>query len=377
MKPVVFIWFLFAVLQWPAAAQKGLLLYKDAPWDSPQFANATLYKEIEKFPTVHNIVPMSGNKIRVSSALVVKDIAFPTTASLANLTEEAHIKVLESEITDWATAAKRYPSSAKYLKPHIAQIQGEIAHFRTGQVKVAGVWMTKEAWLVKKKKAEEEHRKLLAKLEAEAKYLGMLAEEWASLDETQRNLIREAKLRAEEAEMRAAEEKRIQAEIEKQQKIAEQRSKMKPADRLATDTWITPPILDEKQTKEYEEALTAVKEQLGKAQQDLGFGKEVLRMVLKTPERIYTFKPADLSPEVKIERPEEKGKFPVLTPATSSGKELIESLAADSSDRVMIATIPLQTVEATDVEKLAQGLSHIIELCGGKRDTAKEESKSN
>ena len=376
MKSAVFLWFLVVVLPLSAAAQKGVLLYKDAPWDRDQFARATPYKEVEKFPTVHNLVPMSGNKIRVNSALVVKDVPFPTEASLADISEEAQVKALEETVADWSAATKRYPSSAKYLTPRIAQLQTEIAQFRAGKVKVAGAWMTKEALLTMQKKAEEERRKLQARLEEEAKQLGMLAEEWANLDEAGRKRAREAKLRAEEAEMRLAEERRIQLAIEKQRKLAEERAKMKPAERLATDIWITPPGLNEQQTKEYEEARALVKEQLGKARQDLGFGKESQRMVLKTTERIYAFKPADLSRQVQIVRPEQKDQLPLIMLASVEGKEVIESLSVTDREQTTVAAIALPTVAATDVEKLTQGLSQIIELCGGKQDAAKEEPKS-
>ncbi len=357
-----------------AFGQKGLLLYRDAPWDADQFAQATPYKEVEKFSTVHNLTRMDGGKVRVSSALVIKDIRFPTQSNLSNISTEAQVKVLNAAVADWTATVNRYPTSAKHLKPHIAQLQAEIAQFRAGKVKVDGVWTSKEALVAKRKKAEEDRRKVLAKLDEEAKTMGMLAEEWAGLDEAARKRAREAKLRAEEAQLQADEARRLQEEIEKQQKRADERAKMKPAERLATDTWITPPGLNDQQKKEYEEAMETVRKQLGKARQDLGYGKEAQRMVLKTPEYVYAFQPSQLSPDVQSMRPAEEEKLPAIILESAKQEETIE-VFPKAGEPKLVSLITIPTVKSTDIEELANALSRILELCGALREVETEEVK--
>lgn len=376
MKSLVALWLLLAALSpLPAFAQKGLVLYKDTPWEADQFVTATPYKNLEKFPTVHNIVPMTGSPIRVNSPLVVKDIVYPTPASLVDISDEAQVKALEAAIADWKTTMSRFPASAKYLKPRLAQLQAEVAQFHAGKVKSEGVWMTKEALLAKQKKAEEDKRRLAAKLDAEARKLGVLAEEWSGLDEAGRQRARDAKTRAEAAQMQADEERRIQEEIARQERIAAERAKMKPVERLATDTWITPPGLKDEQIKDYEDTLKLVTEELSKAHDDLGFGKEAQRMVLKTAERIYVFKPGDLSPDVQVVQPDGKEKFPTITMESAEHKDVIEAFPKDGSEKVLASSVVLPTAAAVDVEKLTQGLTHLLEICGGKRELAKAQQQ--
>ncbi|RYD75424.1 MAG: hypothetical protein EOP84_18325 [Verrucomicrobiaceae bacterium] len=371
MKSPSLLWLLFLFIPLSAFGQKGLLLYKDAPWDADQFVQVAPYKEIQKFPTVHNLVLLNDEKLRVKSALVIKDIRLPAQAGLPDITNQSQINVMNASVADWTATVSRYPGAAKHLKPRIAQLQSEIAQFRAGKVKVDGVWTTKEALLAKRKKDEEARRKLLAKLDEESKEMGMLAEEWANLDEASRKRLREAKLLAEEKQLKVDEEIRVQKEIERQRLLAEERAKMKPVQRLQTDVWVTPPGLDEGQTKEYKESLKVVREQLDKSHYDLGFGKEAQRMVLKTPDYVYAFKPAQLTPEIQVVHSEDKEKPSVLKLESAKKEEVFEIFPSDGSERAKVPLLVIPTAASMDVEKLVQNLSRVIELCGGERTDAK------
>jgi hypothetical protein len=371
MKFPSLLWLLFTLIPLSVFGQKGLLLYKDAPWDADQFVQAAPYKEIEKFPTVHNLVLMDGSKLRVKSALVIKDVRFPAQASLADISSDAQVKVLNAAVADWTATVGHYPSAGKHLKPRITELQAEIAQFRAGKVKAEGVWTTKEALLAKRKKLEEERRKVLAKLDEEAKTMGMLAEEWAGLDEAGRKRAREAKLQAEEAQLHVDEGRRLADEIERQRKVTETRAKMKPVERLATDAWVTPPGLNEEQSKEYEKTLMVVQEQLKKAGQHLGFGQEAQRMVLKTPEYVYAFKPSQLSPEVAVVSSEDKEKTAAFKLECTGSREAIDIFPHDGSGHATVSLIVLPTAKSADVENLIKGLSRILELCGGEREETK------
>src|SRR6478609_1244696 len=116
---------LFALLPLTLLAEKGVVIYKANLWQKDEFARTMPYKALEKFPTVHNVTDLKGEKTRISSDLVLKDFPFPSDKDLANLRDEAQVKALEAMVVEWQAALRRFPSAGKYLKSEITEIQAE------------------------------------------------------------------------------------------------------------------------------------------------------------------------------------------------------------------------------------------------------------
>ena len=89
MKTSAALLVVLAGLNLTAFAQNGIVIHKDSPWDRDQFARITPYENFEKFPTVHQVEPVTGQKLRINNSLVLATLPFPTAKSLANLTSEA------------------------------------------------------------------------------------------------------------------------------------------------------------------------------------------------------------------------------------------------------------------------------------------------
>jgi hypothetical protein len=381
MKTSAVLLFILSGIGCTAFAQRGLVIYKDKPWDADQFARATLYKELDKHPTVHNIQPMTGAKERVSSSLVQKDVPFPTAESLADIAEDAQARTLEATVADWTATMKRFPQSAKHLKPRLATIQADLAEFRAGKVKVAGVWMTPEALAAKRKQEAEERARIAKKLEMEALATANAAAEWEKLDAAGRARARMAKAEAEEAALIADEEMRLQAAIRQQKERAEMRAKMTPAQRLVSDEWVVPPELNPELKKDFEETLKTVAAELAKNRERIGFGRESQKLVLISPDKVIAFPPQALSPEIMTEHPDPASDLPPRLVLTAhQGKEVVEvrPLEGDGEPQ-RLAGLAISTPKDCDREKLMKGLSHLIELCGGKwaaKKNSEEEAKT-
>src|SRR5690606_36452444 len=127
----------------------------------------------------------------------------------------------------WTATLKRFPQSAKILKPRLDGLLSDVAQFRSGKVKVDGVWTTPEALAAKRKREEEERARIAAKLEAETRAMEIAAARGAEKDAEGRLLDRAARTKAEQDAITADEQKRLEAYIRENQEKAAKRAMMK------------------------------------------------------------------------------------------------------------------------------------------------------
>jgi hypothetical protein len=181
--------------------------------------------------------------------------------------------------------------------------------------------------------------------------------------------MREAKAEAQTASYQANQEKRHDEEIKRLEAIAAKRALMKPAERLSTDTWVTPPGLKEEEAKQYEEAIKAAKEQFAKSKEAFGFGLECQRFVLAAGTRVYAFKPVDVTAEATLVPGDEKaGSSASIVLSCPGEKRGIDSFALDGSEATSVTSVTIPIAKEVDGKKLAESLSHLLTLTGKKKD---------
>lgn len=373
MKLLAVHWLLMSLLPLSAVAQNGVIIFKDNPWQADQFVSVVPYRRVEKFPTVHNVTPMKGEKLRINSALVLKDVAFPRAGAFAEIHDEDQLKPIEALITEWTTVMRRFPSSTKYLAPRIAGLQAEVAKFHEGKVKSAGAWMTKEALAAKKKALEEERERLARKSERDLKEQQQAAADYDAAEAAKRQQLEDAKLRAEEARLRVEEERRIREAIERQERAAAERAKLKPAERLRTDVAVRPKFLTEAEASEYEKEIKAAREELAKAKLRLGYGLEAKRLVLVAPDRVYAFWGQDLVCELTPPAsPEGEASPRAIVLRSQKEKHAIEVFPISGRDSEWTSSVEIPLTPAMDGEKLTHALSRILVLTSEKPESEKE-----
>ena len=354
---------------------EGVLIYKGNLWQKDEFARTTPYKAIDKFPTVHNITNHKGEKTRISSDLVLKDFPFPSEKELANLRDEETVKALEARIAEWQAALRRFPSSVKYLKPQIAAIQEEVAHFRSGKVKADGVWMTREKLEEKKRQLAIEREKLMEKLAKEAREMEINTAEWQALDDAGRAKAREARRAAMAAQIAANEERRVAAEIQRQAAIAAARAKLPPHERIMTDETILPPKLSEEAKAEYRKTLEALNTALKPVHHEFAFKREEQKFAIRTPQLIHVVEPDALSPEVTVIRPEEGiDDPPTVELATKDRREVILSYGKEDTKPRRSGMIVLPATSEMDLDEIRGLLSKLITVASVKTEPVAEKA---
>jgi hypothetical protein len=367
MRYLILLGLFAAVLPRTLLASEGLLIFKGNLWQKEEFARSVPYRELEKFPTVHNVTDFSGEKTRISSDLVVKDLPFPSAKDLADIRDESQVKHLEAMVAEWTTAVRKFPTSVRYLKPRIGALQQEIARFRAGEVKAGGEWMSKEALEAKRKQLARERELLMEKLAREARQMEMTTAQWQSLDEAGRQRARDARQAAMAAQLAADEQRRIDAEIQRQAAIAAARAAMKPTERLLTDEFVLPPSMSDEQGKEYTATLAKLNELLRPVRHEFGYKREAQKFVLTTPDSIHTVRPQDLTTEMRIVKSDAVVEEPAtLELKTQDGKDTITTYNKKTDEVRRNGIVVIPSAEGMNLEEIQRELAKLIALASGK-----------
>jgi hypothetical protein len=241
-------------------AGKGVIIYKDQAYLADGFAEAVEYDELEEFTNIFHLTTAQGEKRSILTDNIVKHIRYLDRQDLAEVIEPKDLARVTSAISDLAAAARRYPKSARFVDPHIRQLQEIVDRFHKGEVLLGGTWLpSKEAALKIKKEREaaiaaadaeelrqQEERRLarekfaaevrarvLEQKERQEKDL-LRKQEEAKVAEEKRKALEESQ--AEEAR-RKEEEQRVAAEKQalEERRIEYASKKMREADRFTEE----------------------------------------------------------------------------------------------------------------------------------------------
>jgi hypothetical protein len=241
-------------------ASKGVIIYKEQAYLADGFAEAVEYDELEEFTNIFHLTTAQSEKRSILTANIVKHIRYLDRQDLGEVIEPKDITRVTSAISDMALAARQYPKSARFLDPHIRQLQEVVDRFHKGEVLLDGAWLPSKETAIKIKKEREAAMAAADAEELRQQEARRLAREKFAADvraqvlEQKERLEKEAFRKQEEA--KAAEEKRklweaTQAEdarrAEEQQKIAAEKQaledrrieyasrKMREADRFTEE----------------------------------------------------------------------------------------------------------------------------------------------
>lgn len=86
-------------------------------------------------------------KRQVPLSRVVKFVVYPDPQLIQEVVTPAEREAIQTSITELKTLITRFPATRSYLTDPLKKMETEAARFDAGQVKTAGSWITREAYL--------------------------------------------------------------------------------------------------------------------------------------------------------------------------------------------------------------------------------------
>jgi len=136
-------------------ASKGVIIYKDQAYLDDGFAEAVEYDELEEYANIFHLTTAQNEKRSILTTNIVKHIRYLDRQDLAEVIEPKDIARVTSAIGDLSAAARRYPKAARFLEPHIRELQEIADRFHKGEVLLGGAWLPSKEAAIKIKKERE------------------------------------------------------------------------------------------------------------------------------------------------------------------------------------------------------------------------------
>jgi hypothetical protein len=115
-----------------AGNAEGLLIVKDYSWDPDTKVKAIEYTWIERFNTVYNFRTTDGERRRVVSGLVVREIIYSEISCPAVLINQEHAAQLSARIATIVATISKWPASKSFLSPFLQLNQSAASGLERG-----------------------------------------------------------------------------------------------------------------------------------------------------------------------------------------------------------------------------------------------------
>jgi len=155
----------------------GIAVFKEQSFHSDASAKAVVYTELvnEGGPFVK--IVQNGARSTIDRGKFVANIEVLSKLP-KQITTEDEVAPLRLHLKDLNNFSEKFPKSSQMLKGHIDSIGSQIKRFDGSEVRVGGIWITRDAYAAQKKsQRESEEFMQIKQLEREKEYESERAEE--------------------------------------------------------------------------------------------------------------------------------------------------------------------------------------------------------